>query len=817
MQAVRERYHEMSAQVAEHNRRYHTDDAPLISDAAYDALVRELRALEIANPDVAGKDSSSVSVGGPVRTGFAPIRHATPMLSLENVFNEQEWEAWAKRWAAAGVEGKFPVRIEMKMDGLALELLYEQGQLVRALTRGDGQTGEDVTAQARQIAGVLPQISEKRRITVRGEVIMPRSVFEALNAKRQAQGEQPFSTPRNAAAGSVRQWDPAVTAARKLQFYAYDIVEKAALRFKELGHVSAWLRADGFDPVPGIGSSLERVPQHCQFEARHLDVGVGDYDIDGLVIKVDAIALHAALGATAKAPRWAVAWKFSAEHHTTRLRDITIQVGRTGVLTPVAELDPVRVGGVVVTRATLHNADHVAALGVHIGDTVAVARAGEVIPEVVRVERHTPESREFVFPETCPECGQSVTRREGESAYRCGNSQCPAIMRGRVIHFCSKAGLDIKGVGEQFLVDAMAVGLVKTPADVLALRRADIMELPRMGAVAAAKVEQAITQAVADADLARVIGAFGIRHIGRTAATALARAARSLDTLMVMDEEALLHVPGIGVEAAWSILYFFADASNQAMIARCRDLGLDPGNTAQSSQSARPDGPMTGMRICFTGSLPMSRHEAETRAKAAGAEIVPGVSRATTHLVAGARAGSKLIKAEKIGCTVLNVETFLSLVEAPERARKTPRAEMVQLSLFDEGPAHEAMRSHPPENATVHRTVKSPEDRNRSSCVCACSGEQDKTASIGATNAETWGFPEIVGNVAWDISSASNVAPDARIRQIHARHSHEVETMFAVSRSMGGKRADSGEVVEPSGLEGKDVRRRTGDYGFTGV
>ena len=666
----------MDALVAElehHNRCYHTLDAPEISDDAYDALFRELLALEAAHPEWRSPHSPTLRVGGGLLGGLDKKAHQQRMYGLDNVFSAEEWRDFVERMRRALPEAPTAFWCDPKLDGLALEIIYERGVLTEALTRGDGETGEVVTAAVRTIRNVplrlaLPagEAALPERLEVRGEVVIYKADFAALNEKRDALGQKPFANPRNAAAGSLRQLDTTATRAVPLRFLAYSVGEAhwgAARPCTQQGELMARLAAYGFLTPPNgrlcpdpaaVEAYVEEVRQQRENFAM---------EIDGAVAKQDNLEAQAALGHTARAPRFAVAFKFPAMQARTILRGIDIQVGRTGVLTPVAILDPVPVGGVMVSRATLHNEDEIRAKNLRIGDTVLVQRAGDVIPEVVGpiLEARPVDAAEYVFPHTCPVCGQAAHREEGEAAWRCDNLACPAIRLRAISHFVSKAGLDVGGIGGKWIEQLVASGRVQSPADLFTLAVPELLQYERMGETLAQKFVGALAQARQTASLSRLISALGIRHVGEQTARQLARHYADLDALAATSTEDLMQLEDIGPEVASSIRAFFANAANAALLERFRGLGLWPvAGAGQGEKQAK--GALAGKTILFTGTLSIKRDEAARLAEACGATVLGGVSGKLDYLVAGEKAGSKLAKAEKLGIRVLNEKEFRELL-----------------------------------------------------------------------------------------------------------------------------------------------------------
>jgi DNA ligase (NAD+) len=660
-------------EIAEHDHRYYVLDAPIVSDAQYDALFRELVALEAQHPALVTPDSPTQRVGGAARAEFAPVRHRVPMLSIRTETD-----------TTADAAAKFDARIrrelrlaadapavaytaELKFDGLAISLRYEAGLLVQAATRGDGEVGEDVTANIRTIRSIPARLRGPRApkvLEVRGEVYMTRRDFAALNERQAAAGQKAYINPRNTAAGAVRQLDPAITAQRPLQFFAYALGETDGFDVPATQHgLLETLRALGL-PVDRHARVAHGAAELAAFY-EEVAAGRNDlpFDIDGVVYKVDAIALQRELGFVTREPRWAVAHKFPAEELPTQVLDIEVQVGRTGALTPVAKLAPVFVGGVTVTSATLHNEDEVRRKDVHIGDTVVVRRAGDVIPEVVRVlpERRPRDARAFVMPAQCPECGSAIERLPDEAVARCtGGLVCPAQRKQALLHYASRRAMDIEGLGERLVDQLVDGGLVRTPADLYRLGVAHLAALERMADKSAANVLAAIEHSKATT-LPRFVFALGIRHVGEATARDLARHFGALDPLLDAGEAALLEVSDVGPVLARSIRDFFAEAHNREVIEQLRAVGV---HWKEGPPQRAPKGVLAGQTVVLTGTLPtLTRDEAKSMLEAAGAKVAGSVSAKTAFVVAGADAGSKLAKAEALGVKVIDEERMVEILK----------------------------------------------------------------------------------------------------------------------------------------------------------
>ncbi len=670
------RVDELRAQIAYHNERYHTLDDPEISDADYDALVRELRQLEADHPDLATEDSPTGLVGGAISATFSPVTHRVPMMSLDNAMDADELRAWADR-VLKGLDDAEPTYVcELKFDGLAISLRYENGRFVQAATRGDGRVGEDVTANVATIGDVPHELPDAAPevVEVRGEVYMTRSSFERLNERAVAAGEKTFVNPRNSAAGSLRQKDPAVTASRDLSFFSYQLGE--VIGGPEFtSHVAMLEFAAGLgfavDEHVQTFATIDEVAAHCLHwqEHRH-DL---DYEIDGVVIKLDDTAQRERLGVTSRAPRWAIAYKFPPEERTTLLRDIMVSVGRTGRATPFAVLEPVFVGGSTVGMATLHNQDQVALKDVRPGDTVVVRKAGDVIPEVVgpvlslRPKGSTP----WAFPTTCPRCGNPLVRPEGESDTRCVAPDCPAQRDQKIAYFASRGGMDIEGLGEQMVEKLTSAGLVRDPADLYSLTVDQLVELDRVGPTSARNLVDEIAKSTTR-PLPKLLTALGVRHLGPAASLALTNEFHTLDAIVSKSVEELAAVEGVGEVIATTIVSWFAQDANRAYIDRLRDAGVSFGDpaAAEAAAAARAATPQTleGKAVVVTGTLvSYNREQAEEAITSRGGKSPGSVSTKTFALVVGESAGaSKLTKAETLGVPILDEAGFEHLLATGE-------------------------------------------------------------------------------------------------------------------------------------------------------
>jgi DNA ligase (NAD+) len=661
---------ELRAIVDEANYRYHVLDDPQLSDLDYDALLRELIDLEERFPELRSESSPTQRVGSVATAGFPPYKHAKPMLSLANAFDAAELRAFDERIRKLTGLDAVAYVCELKIDGLAISLSYESGRFVEGGTRGDGSVGETVSANLRTIRSIpltlrSGPVPVPAHIDVRGEAYIKKSDFLRLNAAREGAGQPPFANPRNAASGGLRQLDPKLTAQRSLSFVAYAIGDVTAehppaSQFELL----EYLRALGFATNPHV----ERVPvidgvlafvERWEREREELD-----YEIDGVVVKVDDLALQERLGHVGKDPRWAIAFKFRAREAQTRLLDIGVNVGRTGTLNPFAILEPVQIGGVTVKMATLHNEGDIRRKDIRVGDLVIVRRAGDVIPEVVGpviAERHG-DPPEYRLPTRCPVCGSAVDHPEGEAMYRCTNAACPAQQRERVRHFASRGAMDIEGIGDVLAFALVDRGLVADISDIYHLNAATLGSLPRMGDKTVANVLSAIENSK-KRGLARLLFGLGIRMVGSQNAAMLASDFGSVDALMAADEAELLRSEGVGEQIAQSVALFFAQEPNRAMVRRLQAAGLD---TTAPRRERAPLGVLAGKTLVLTGTLPtLKRDEAAELITAAGGKVAGSVSKKTDYVVAGEEAGTKLAKAEQLGVPIIDEAEFRRLLEAP--------------------------------------------------------------------------------------------------------------------------------------------------------
>ena len=655
---------------------YYVLDAPEMEDSVYDRLYRELLELEAAHPELITPDSPSQRVGGAPAEGFSSVEHRIGLLSLDNAFNPSDLDAWYGRLLKVlDREPATPLEMvgELKIDGNALALSYEHGLLVQAATRGDGERGEQITANVRTIASVPLRLQLENPpawVEVRGEALIPDDTFAAINAERAARGEALFANPRNACAGTLRQLDPKVVAARRLDFFAYtlhlpkDTPQGPSSQWQSL----QWLQTAGFKVNPNAELLPNLAAVQAFFSSWDTDRRALPYATDGVVVKLNDLRLQDAAGFTQKAPRWAIALKYAAEEAPSTLLRLACQVGRTGVITPVAEFEPVPLAGTVVSRATLHNADRLAELDLHAGDTIVVRKAGEIIPEVVRVlsELRPAGAVRLELPQVCPECGSELVREEGEAATRCVNSSCPAILRGALRHWVSKGALDVDGLGAKLIEQLVDRGLVGSIADLYGLDAALLSSLERMGAKSADNLVAALAASKQQAWHRQLYG-LGIHHVGEVNAKALAKAfpsAADLATATANTPESITAVFGIGAEIAQSLQQWFATPANQLLLQALEQLGFSLA-AGPEEPGAGSETPLTGQTFVLTGSLPsMSRSAAQALIEAAGGKVSGSVSKKTSYVVAGEEAGSKLGKAESLGVTVLDEAGLLELLKA---------------------------------------------------------------------------------------------------------------------------------------------------------
>jgi DNA ligase (NAD+) len=666
-----EEIEKLRAKIRHHEYLYYVLDAPEITDAEFDRLLERLKRLEGEHPELVTPDSPTQRVGGQPREGFVKVRHRRPMLSLDNTYSFEELTQFDRRVHEGTGRAKPDYVCEHKFDGFSISLLYEDGRYRRAITRGDGTEGEEVTPNVKTIRA-LPLRVEAERLKkarlggdfeVRGEVIMTRRAFEQMNREQQERGEKVFANPRNAAAGSVRVLDPSVTAGRRLDLFAYALLVDGRVPRARHSEVLETLSGLGFKVSPEWERcrGLEEVIRYCErWEKKREKLA---YEIDGIVVKLDETALWEELGTTAKAPRWAVAYKYAAQQAVTQVRDIRVQVGRTGTLTPVADLEPVEVSGVRVSHATLHNEDQIKRLGVKIGDYVVVQRAGEVIPEVVEVvaEKRAGrkgELREFKMPPRCPVCNERVHKLEGEVAYRCVNAACPARLKESLLHFAGRRAMNIDGLGDKLVDQLVEKGLVKDVADLYRLKKDDLAELERMGEKSAENLSAEI-EASKKAGLARLIFALGIRFVGERTGELLAAHFGSIEKLGKASLEELLEVEEVGEKVAESIVEFFSEKANQEVLRKLRRDGV-----VLEEKRARPkDSRLAGKTFVLTGTLNRwSREEASDLIVSLGGKVTGSVSKKTDYVVVGTDPGSKYAKAQALGVATLDESAFARLV-----------------------------------------------------------------------------------------------------------------------------------------------------------
>ena len=642
-----------------HNRLYYVEDAPEISDYDYDMLMQRLKALEAEHPELITTDSPTQKVGGAALSKFEPVQHQVPLESLTDVFSYEELFAFGERMDAALPEGHSYV-VEPKIDGLSMSLEYENGVFVRGATRGDGLTGENVTENLRTVRSLPLRIENApQRLIVRGEVYMSKAVFEELNAQREMKGEPLLANPRNAAAGSMRQLDPKVAASRKLDIICFNMQYSSDEKYLSHAETLDAMRSMGFPVVPykefhDIKDCVERIQWLGE------NRGELPYDMDGAVIKLDSLSQRTALGSTAKAPRWAVAFKYPPEKKESRVLDIVVQVGRTGVLTPKVIVEPVRLAGTTVSAATLHNQDNIDRLDLRIGDTVLLQKAGEIIPEVLSVNKakRPPDAVPFTMPTLCPECGSPVVRDEDGVALRCTSPECPAQRLRNIAHFASREAMDIEGLGISVCESLIGSGLVKDASDLYYLNSESVAQLERMGNKSAANLIAAIENSK-QAGLARLLCAFGIRQVGQKAAKVLASHFEDLDALMASDAEPLTAIPDIGEITAGFILDWFRNPQSRDLIEKLRAAGV-----SFRSKEEKKDDRFAGLTFVLTGTLSrFTRDEASAIIESFGGKASSSVSKKTSYVLAGENAGSKLTKAESLGIKIISEEEFEAMIQ----------------------------------------------------------------------------------------------------------------------------------------------------------
>ena len=658
---------ELRTEIERHNRLYYIDATPEITDREYDQLLNRLEALEQQFPELRSPTSPTQRIGGAPREGFENVQHAVPMMSLSNTYSKEELVEFDRRIRKLIPEEIFAYILEPKIDGVAISLRYENGALVRAVTRGDGTTGDDVTSNVRTIQSIPLRLSDLMPpavLEVRGEIYMDTAGFAQLNEQRQEAGQDPFANPRNACAGSLKLLDPRAVAKRPLDAIFYATGELAGIAFETHEQMLRSLKNYGLRITPNywLSENIEEILQRLdELEAMRHEF---PFEMDGGVIKVNERRLYPDLGYTAKSPRWAVAYKYEPEQAETTLHAISIQVGRTGVLTPVAELEPVQLAGTTVKRATLHNEDEIRRKDIKVGDRVIIEKAGEIIPAIVKVvaAKRTGAELEFSMPTTCPECGNEVEKRAGEVALRCINLQCPAQVKSWLTHFASRGAMDINGLGESLVEQLVDSGLVKNPAELYSLKKVEVLGLERMGEKSADKLIAGI-EASKNQPFERVLFGLGIRHVGKGAATLLANEFRNIDALRRADVERLESIRDIGPIVGKSVVDYGQSPEAMAMINQLRAAGV---NFQQAESSGNME--LDGLTFVLTGSMEtMTRDEAGDQIRARGGKLSSSVSKKTSYLVTGASAGSKLAKAEGLGVTILNEEQLNALLGSDEK------------------------------------------------------------------------------------------------------------------------------------------------------
>ena len=668
--AIARQIEKLREEIRHHEELYYVYDSPEISDREYDALLERLQKLEQDNPDLVTPDSPTQRVGGRPAEGFEEVVHSRQMMSLDNSYNIDELRAFDERCRRLAEGRPLDYVAELKIDGLSLSLQYADGVLVRGVTRGDGRIGEDVTQNAKTIRSVPLRLKSKGKlidsnIEVRGEVFIPRDVFEKTNAEREEQGEPRFANPRNAAAGAIRQLDSRLVARRRLDMFVYELFAGGGRKpFATHSQALEWLQAAGFrvNPHRKVCETIDEVIEFAnEKEALRDDLG---YEIDGLVVKVNSTALQDEFGATAKAPRWAIAYKYPARQASTKVLDIVVQVGRTGALTPVANLEPVFLAGTTVSRATLHNEDEIKRLGVKIGDWVMIEKSGEIIPKVLNVitSRRTGKEREFLPPERCPVCDGLISRIEGEVVAYCVAVDCQAQLMGRLIHFASRRAMRIEGLGGALAQQLISEKLVKDVGDLYSLTLDQVAGLERMAKKSATNLLEQI-EASKSRDLSNLVYALGLRHVGERTAGILAYESGSLERLAEMTVEELDAIPEIGLTVAESVRDWFDDEGNRALCDRLRAAGVKTEST-RAANSESHDERFAGKQFVLTGTLAsFTRDEAKAQIEARGGRVNSSVSKKTDYVVAGEAAGSKLDKAQSLGVAVIDEEAFKQMLE----------------------------------------------------------------------------------------------------------------------------------------------------------
>ncbi len=666
--SVKKEVEELREKLRHHEYRYHVLDDPEISDAAYDRLMEKLKQLEAAYPEIVTPDSPTSRVGAPPREGLETVRHTRPMLSLDNAFSFDALRSFDRRVREGIGRESIEYIAEHKFDGLSIALIYQDGVLARGITRGDGTTGEDVTPNVRTVRSIPLRIDKETlkkakvppSFEVRGEIVMTRKSFEALNRSQEETGGKIFANARNAAAGAVRMLDSSITARRRLDFFAYYLLLDGRAAFPKHSESLLALKQLRFRASDDwkLCAGIEEVVAYCEaWDTRREKL---PYEIDGVVVKVNSVGIQNELGFTSKSPRWAIAYKYPARQETTVVNDIIVQVGRTGALTPVAVLEPVQIGGVTVSRSTLHNMDEVERLGVQIGDAVLVERAGEVIPHVLKVVKEGKSRKPFRMPKTCPECGSKIHRVEGEVAYRCVNAACPAKRRESILHFAGRHAMNIDGLGDKIVDQLVEKNLVKDVAELYSLKTDDVAELDRMAEKSAQNLIDEIAASKKNS-LARLIYALGIIFVGERTAQLLAEHFSSLQEFAAATEEQLIEVPEVGPKVASSIVEFFSEPANRQLIKKLEKAGVRPTAEKRVAKSDK----LAGKSFVFTGGLAnRSREEAGEIVKQHGGQVVSSVSKKTSYVVVGTDPGSKYDKAKELGVPILSESDFEKLIAA---------------------------------------------------------------------------------------------------------------------------------------------------------
>ncbi len=659
---VKERIEQLRDEIRKHDYHYYVLDSPLITDREYDELLAELKSLEAQHPELITPDSPTQRVGGEPLPGFTTVRHRVPLLSLDNTFSREELMEFNRRIQARLSPEEISYVCELKIDGVSIALIYENGLLVSAATRGDGVVGENVTQNVRTIRTVPLRLRDPvPRLEVRGEIYIAKQDFVRLNREREEKGEKTFANPRNSAAGSLRQLDPRITASRPLKAFIYDLLYVEGPEIREQAEVLKFLRDQGFPVNPHwrLVGGVEEVWEFCQeWRERRHDL---DYEIDGVVVKLNPLGARETMGFTAKSPRWATAFKFPAEEKETRILEIELNVGRTGVITPTAVMEPVFIGGSVVSRASLHNFDLMREKDIRVGDWVLIHKAGDVIPEVIRplVEKRTGEEVPFPVPEKCPVCGATVIRFEGEVAYRCDNINCPARLKESLIFFASREAMDIEGMGPAVVDQLVERNLVQNVADLYTLTLEDLLTLDKTGKKKATNLLEAI-EASKSRPLSRLLHALGIRFVGGKTARIMAERFRDIDVIATLSEESLIEIPEIGAKIAASVVSFFNEPENLETIEKLKAAGV---NTKEAVVTVA-DGPLANKTLVLTGSLEsLTRSEATELIERHGGRVSSSVSRKTDYVVVGTDPGSKLDKARQLGIPILTESEFLELLK----------------------------------------------------------------------------------------------------------------------------------------------------------